>query len=215
MVQQPRRSDGEKTRIQLLDAGRRAFSRKGVVATNLREDILQPAGVAPGSFYHQFTDKTDLLLAILDEHAGSFRERLSKVMASGPGSSFEEIARRAYEFAFAVADEEGELLRIQHYERRSTNERIAGYLAENLELWIQTLASACERLARGIDEEIDGRLAAELIVKLGLVVVDDYLDLPEAERATSRARLLEGLVDFTVGGLPGLVRERTGAGGSP
>ena len=209
MPQQPRRSDGEKTRIRLLDAGRRAFSRKGVVATNLREDILQPAGVAPGSFYHQFKDKTDLLIAILDEHAVSFRGRLSEVVAPGPGSSFEDIARRAYEFVFDVADAEGELLRIQHYERRSTDERIAGYLAENLELWIQTVASICERLAPGLSGEIDGRLAAELIVKLGLVVADDYLELPETERAAARARLLEGLVDFTVGGLLALVHDPT------
>jgi len=214
MPQQPRRSDGEKTRNQLLEAGRRAFSRKGVVATNLREEILQPAGVAPGSFYHQFKDKTDLLIAILDEHATAFRERLSEVVAPGSRSSFEDIARRAYEFVFSVADAEGELLRIQHYERRSTDERVAGYLAENLELWIQALAAECERLAPTPSSEIDGRLAAELIVKLGLVVVDGYLDLPESERPAVRARLLEGLVNFTVGGLPGLVRVRTDSRGT-
>ena len=129
-------------------------------------------------------------------------------MAPGPGSSFQEIARRTFEFAFDVADSEGELLRIQHYERRSADERIGGYLAENLELWIQALASACERLVPGPSREIDGRLAAELIVKLGLVVVDDYLDLRETERTAARARLLGGLVDFTVSGLPGLVRDR-------
>jgi len=204
MSQQTRRRDAEQTRVQLLAAGRSAFSRKGLAATNLREDILEPAGVAPGSFYHQFKDKTDLLIVLLDQHATSFRERLSEVVAPGPGSSFEDIARRAYEFVFAVADAEGELLRIQHYERRSPDERIAGYLAENLELWIETLAKGCEDLAFARSSKVDGRLAAELIVKLGLVVVDEYLDLPEAERPEARARLLEGLVNFTVRGLPGL-----------
>lgn len=209
MPRQSRRSDGEKTRALLLDAGRRAFARKGVVATNLREDILLPAGVAPGSFYHQFKDKTDLLIEILDEHTISFRERLTQVVTPGPGTSFEEIAQGAYEFVFAVADTDGELLRIQHYERRSTDQRIAGYLAENRELWIQALAGVCERFGHGLSGEIDGRLAAELIVKLGLIVVDDYLSLPESERPAARSRLLEGLVDFTVAGLPGLVRDRT------
>jgi AcrR family transcriptional regulator len=210
MPQPRRRSDGESTRSKLLEAGRLAFSRKGVVATNLREEILQPAGVAPGSFYHQFEDKTDLLIAILDEHAVSFRERLSQVVAPGPGAGFEEIARRAYEFVFDVADAEGELLRIQHYERRSPDERIAGYLAENQELWIRSLTTACERLGHGQAGGIDGRLGAELIVKLGLVVVDDYLDLDDSDRSRARARLIQGLVDFTTAGLPGLVRDRTG-----
>jgi AcrR family transcriptional regulator len=209
MSQQTRRRDAEQTRLQLLDAGRRAFSRKGLAATNLREDILEPAGVAPGSFYHQFKDKTDLLIALLDEHATSFRERLTEVVAPGPGSSFEDVARRAYEFVFDVADAEGELLRIQHYERRSPDKQIAGYLAENLELWIEALAEGCQRLALARSSEIDGRLAAELIVKLGLVVVDEYLDLPKTKRPAARERLLEGLVSFTAGGLPGLVRDRS------
>jgi len=51
-----------------------------------------------------------------------------------------------------------------------------------------------------------GRLGAELLVKLGLVVVDDYLDLAESDRSRARTRSIEGLVDSTSAGLRDVVR---------
>ena len=53
------------TRQRILDAARIAFAAKGHDAVNLRSDILEPAGVRVGSFYHQFTDKTALLVELL------------------------------------------------------------------------------------------------------------------------------------------------------
>src|SRR5262245_24005929 len=72
----------QRTRRRLLQVGRRAFARKGHAGTNLREDILVPARVSVGSFYHQFRDKTDLFLAILDEHSQTFRGMIHEVHLS-------------------------------------------------------------------------------------------------------------------------------------
>ena len=71
------------TRARLLDAGRVAFSQRGYDAVNLTTDILEPAGVSVGSFYHQFTDKTDLLIAILDDAATN---RKASVFLHGSGN---------------------------------------------------------------------------------------------------------------------------------
>ena len=45
-----RRGSAEATRARLIEAGRRAFARKGLAGTKLTQDILEPAGVSVGSF---------------------------------------------------------------------------------------------------------------------------------------------------------------------
>ncbi len=81
------------TRQRLLAAGRSAFARKGLAGVNLKRDLLEPAGISVGSFYHQFKDKTELLLAILAEHSAAQRERFSEVHRPAAGRSGEDLAR--------------------------------------------------------------------------------------------------------------------------
>ena len=80
-----RTAQGAKTRSRLLEFGRKAFARRGHTGTNLKEDILLPAGVSVGSFYHQFKAKTDLFLVILRSTARRFGEwsttRIARVKA--------------------------------------------------------------------------------------------------------------------------------------
>ena len=73
-----RRGSAEATRERLIEAGRRAFARKGLAGTKLTQDILEPAGVSVGSFYHQFKDKTDLMLAIFEQHTDNMRALLRR-----------------------------------------------------------------------------------------------------------------------------------------
>jgi AcrR family transcriptional regulator len=57
------------TRARLIESGTRAFTEIGHDRVNLVRDILDPAGVGPGSFYRLFDDKTDLLDAIIADVA--------------------------------------------------------------------------------------------------------------------------------------------------
>lgn len=60
-----KRSQGEKTREDIIQAGARLFSVHGFFATGLN-DILNDASISKGAFYHHFKSKEDLAVAVLD-----------------------------------------------------------------------------------------------------------------------------------------------------
>jgi TetR/AcrR family transcriptional regulator, fatty acid metabolism regulator protein len=52
-------------RTQILDAATRVFARKGFNCATIR-DVSQDAGIADGTIYNYFANKTDLLFGLLD-----------------------------------------------------------------------------------------------------------------------------------------------------
>jgi AcrR family transcriptional regulator len=197
-----RASSREQTRARLLAVGRRVFARKGHAGANLREDILGPAHVSVGSFYHQFRDKTDLLLAILEDHARTFLAMIQEAHRPREESEPGEIARHSFETVFRIAEQSDDLFRIMVRERESEDPRVRAYLRDNHRRWIESLADDYRRV--GLESPGSGdalTLAAELITATTLGTILNYLDLPEHERATRRGPLIDGLVRFTIGGL--------------
>jgi len=195
------------TRERLLNAGRRAFAHKGLDGTNLREDILEPAGVSVGSFYHQFQDKTELLFAILHDDAERFRARLSAIHTPAPGRTLLDICRESYGMMFDRAESHEECLRIQMRERDATDARVRQFLSDERARWIESLARSFERIAAAGGIEVDAVLAAELIVALSMGTMASYLELPRARRKRERTRMLEALCRFTLGGLRAAVTD--------
>jgi AcrR family transcriptional regulator len=191
------------TRARLLAVGRRVFARKGHAGTNLKEDILVPARVSVGSFYHQFRDKTDLLLAILEDHSQTFLAMIHEAHRPREEREPGEIARHSFETVFRIAERNDDLFRIMVRERESEDARVRGYLRDNHRRWIESLADDYRRvgLAAPGDSGDGLALAAELITATTLGTVLNYLDLAESERARQRGPLIDGLVRFTIGGL--------------
>jgi AcrR family transcriptional regulator len=60
MTPLPATSRGQRTRIALIDAGRRVFERDGFLGARVT-DIAEEAGVAHGTFYTYFDSKEDLV----------------------------------------------------------------------------------------------------------------------------------------------------------
>jgi len=200
-----RASSRERTRARLLAVGRRVFARKGHAGANLKDDILAPARVSVGSFYHQFRDKTDLLLAILEDHSRTFLSMIQEAHRPREESEPGEIARHSFETVFRIAEQNDDLFRIMVRERESEDARVRAYLRDNHQRWIESLAADYRRAGLGSAGGADVLpLAAELISTTTLGTVLNYLDRPPREREKERARLIDGLVRFTIGGLVAL-----------
>jgi AcrR family transcriptional regulator len=202
-----RRSDSrEQTRQRLLHVGREAFARKGHAGTNLKQDILEPARVSVGSFYHQFRDKTDLLVAILRQHSETFRAMIQDGHRRERDQPPPAVARHGYELVFRVAEENEDLFRIMARERESTEPRVRQYLRENYRLWVEALADDYRHIGHISGDATEATtLAAELVMSLTLGALLTYLEATPGERTANRERLIDGLVKFTLGGVAVLV----------
>jgi AcrR family transcriptional regulator len=67
----PRQRD--RRSAEILDAAAALFVEKGVAATSI-DDIVDRAGVAKGTFYHYFRDRTSMLQALRERYAQYFAD---------------------------------------------------------------------------------------------------------------------------------------------
>ena len=68
---------GKATRDRVVAAARELFGREGYKATSI-EAVLGAAGVARGSLYHHFENKTALFDAVLDQVVGEIAEQAAQ-----------------------------------------------------------------------------------------------------------------------------------------
>ncbi len=87
-------------RERLIAAGYALLAEKGMEATTVKE-IARRAGVSPGLFHYYFASKDELLLAVLYEAGGRFKERVAQDMqealaAQGfAGAAAEKLQKQA------------------------------------------------------------------------------------------------------------------------
>lgn len=193
-----------------MATARQAFAQKGLAGTKLKDDILVPAGIAAGSFYYQFDDKVELLLAVLDDYSSDYRERLRQVHRPTPGRSIDDMCRDSYELLFELAETCTDVLRIQLKERNSPEPRVRAYILSDRERWLSHLSRDFAQLAKAGGVAINCDDAAELVVALSVGALTRYLEASEDERPAVRDRLLENLVRFTTGGLHALASPTPG-----
>jgi AcrR family transcriptional regulator len=190
------------TRCRLIEQARLAFAAKGHDGVSIQRDVLTPSGVSNGSFYHQFSDKTDLLLAVLDDAARAARFVLHDAISTTPAVDPELRARRAFETWFAMVDGAEDLFRIQFRERDNPDERVRTLIQGFRQQWIATIAATLrDRPAPG---PADSDLTARIITALTYGILIDYLDTPVDERAVLRTTLIDALARFVAGGVAAL-----------
>jgi TetR/AcrR family transcriptional regulator, fatty acid metabolism regulator protein len=81
-------------RTQILDAATRVFAAKGFNRATIR-DVARDAGVADGTIYNYFANKTDLLFGLLDRLNDTERRpaSLTQVTEAPVGDSFRDYFR--------------------------------------------------------------------------------------------------------------------------
>src|SRR5262245_60547056 len=92
-------------RTQILDAATRVFASKGFNRATIR-DVAQDAGVADGTIYNYFANKTDLLFGLLDRLNDTERRPASLALASEApfGDYFRAYVRERVEALWSNAD---------------------------------------------------------------------------------------------------------------
>lgn len=100
----------EATRAALVRSGRKLFGAHGYAAVGT-ERIARAAGVSRGALYHQFTDKTELFAAVLEQVESEIAERMLAA-AAGPDPSDTAALLLAGADAFLDACAEPEIGRI-------------------------------------------------------------------------------------------------------
>jgi AcrR family transcriptional regulator len=192
----PARLPGEERRQHFLQVASDLIVKDGVDAVTM-ESVAAAAGVSKGLGYAYFTNRNDLLLAVLEQELDAFNGRVADAVRAAP-STFEARVRAAVHEWFDALTERGALLstllqasqvRQPLRERRNdTYRRLEGY-------WGHLAATEF-----GVPEEEAVAAAAVLIAGM-----QGLLDRWVLGR-DNRKMLEDTYVDFAIGGLRSLKR---------
>lgn len=170
------------TRLRLMSAAVEAFAERGVMAASV-EDICERAGFTRGAFYSNFTDKDELVLALIDKQTSDVVDRTQRVIresladkTTAESDSEVLIERAADAFGRAqrldrdsvVVQEELKLYAVRNpdmYEKYSGFERQT--LRSIRELLTDALAQIGREFVLPIDDAIEFLAAAERHASLG------------------------------------------------
>jgi AcrR family transcriptional regulator len=171
------------TRARLIESGTRAFTEIGHDRVNLVRDILDPAGVGPGSFYRLFDDKTDLLDAIIADVAV---RRMAYVL-DARGDTVDELVDELLVRFLDSVDVAEHAWDLHFRESGSSHPRIRHRVRLGRAAWIDRVAKLIGDRT-GLDNEL-ARRASQWLVVVAAGYVETYFELPGRERTERRERL--------------------------
>ena len=178
---------GAITRAKLIEAGRKAFSTYGYEIARV-SDVAKLAGVSHGNFYRHFTDKDDLLHAVLDELHQGLRRPVRRQKSSTEGGMLGEMINYNASFFHTYA-EHRDMLRVAR--EAAAKPGPSRFLETWLEMrvpFIQRNQRWMERLqAKGvIDASMDIALMAESLGSMIEQLAYVHIGLPEKQPSAER-----------------------------
>ncbi len=196
------------TRQRVLDAAFEVFGRRGIAASSLTE-VAAAAGLTKGAVYSNFDSKDELVLALMEEHAGHrIQASLDAVDASDSADMLSEVAavlvhemrvdavwHRLLAEYFAMAHHDParrEALQRRRREVRATItravERVATELDLDLPMPAEDLAVVILALSNGLGVETDidpGGVPDDLLARVLTLIVGDAV--AQVQEAAARA----------------------------
>lgn len=178
---------GAITRAKLVEAGRKAFSTYGYEIARVA-DIARLAGVSHGNFYRHFTDKDDLLHAVLDELHQELRRPVRRQKPSTEGGMLGEMIDYNASFFHTYA-EHRDMLRVAREAAAKPGP------SRFLETWLEMRVPFIERnrlwmeklQAKGLlDPVMDVALMAESLGSMIEQLAYVHIGLPEQRPTPER-----------------------------
>ena len=186
------------TRARILDQAAEAFAGAGYDAASLTGDILDPAGVSVGSFYHQFDNKLDVLFALIDEYLEEHADRIVGRAAGEPADPLPIALRRLLTDILDDVDRAPHLWWILVRERLHPDPRIADAVRAGWKPWcrvVDGLVGGHAPIAT-----CDLAIATDALAGFLPALVSRYLHVDAADRPRWRQEAFPLMVDFFVGG---------------
>lgn len=177
------RADAARNRERILAAARRLFDERGAQNVSM-DDIAREAGVAKGTIFHRFGDRSALALALLDEHERALQEEVLRGPPPlGPEAPPKERLTALCHALLDLLDDHGDLLYVSETAKPGARYNTGAYHA-----WHQHATHLIEE-AR---PEADAELLADLLLAPYAAELHRYLT---ERREVARARLRAAVTD--------------------
>jgi AcrR family transcriptional regulator len=198
----PVQQRGIETRKRLMEAGERAFARRGYHDV-IADEIAREAGVAVGSFYAYFNNKHALFLEMLDDYTARGVQAINESLASFPLNTTQQLEQPIAKMISVLIDmhkDSPELLKeslrmaLYDEEIKERVERISGLVLQILQ---EALSNMNRKLKKRERESIAYMLyyAVEGVVHR-MTLNEDKIDQKRVMRELSRmvASYTSGLI---------------------
>lgn len=193
-----------RTREKILAQAKRAFSERGFEATNLTEHILTPAGVSVGSFYHQFTNKREVLLEIFEQAIAARHRRIRERVRDLQVDTFRDSIRTVLDLLMDDVEQDPDVWHVQWREHESPDPEIRERALVGVKGWTDVVLRMMEPFYPG--DSAKKTLVAETTVILASAVVREYSHLDLDDQQRRRPDLVDTCVDYIQAATDALLR---------
>ena len=145
------------TRDRIVFAAMRLFAQKGYGSTSVA-DILHAAGANPGSLYHYFPGKQDVLIAVLEMYLGGTRPMLLEPAWRGVEDPIERVFAllAAYRGALITSHETyGCPIGSLALELHEPDEPVRRLLAANFDGWVNAIEACFVEAGKRLHASVD------------------------------------------------------------